>query len=185
MKKIALVLALLVFLSGCSDTQEELNSVIRLCAQMQEKGCQFTAVITADYEEYLYCFTLACQADSNGAVVFEVLSPESIAGIRGEIAANAGKLTFDDVALAFPLLANDQITPIAAPWVFVKTLLGGYLQSAVREKDMLHLTANDSFLEDALLLDIWLDENMIPIRADILYRERKILSIAVEEFEIL
>ena len=75
---------------------------------------QFQAEITADYGDTLSVFTLDCQASSQGDVTFQVLAPESIAGIAGTIQAGKGALTFDGTALFFPLLADGQLSPVSA-----------------------------------------------------------------------
>lgn len=185
MKRVCWIVILCLLLAGCSDTEAEINQVLRLRASLQEKGCKFDATVTADYADHIYTFSMACSADSAGNLSFEVLQPESISGISGTIGADGGKLTFDDVALSFSLLADGQVTPVSAPWIFMKTLLGGYLSSAVAEGDTLHVTANDSYYSDALELDIWFDSDMKPIQAEILYHNRRILSVAVENFDFL
>ena len=47
----------------------------------------------------------------------------------------------------------------------------------------LRLTIDDSYEDDALHLDIWLGEDDCPEDAEILYKERRILSIKVTNFE--
>ena len=79
----------------------------------------------------------------------------------------------------------DQLSPVSAPWVFLKTLRSGYLTAAGEDGELLRLTIDDSYEEDALRLDIWLDPNHQPNHADILYEGRRILSLQVENFQIL
>ena len=88
----------------------------------------------------------------------------------------------DETALCFPLLTDGQLSPASAPWIFLKTLRSGYLTSACMEDEMLRLTMDDTYEENALHLDIWLDGERIPVRADILYDGRRILSVEVEDF---
>ena len=82
-------------------------------------------------------------------------------------------------------MAEDQLTPVSAPWILLRTLRGGYLTSAGMEEDQIRLTINDSYEDDALQLDIWLDEKELPVRAEIVYDQRRILSLDVKAFEIL
>ncbi len=185
MKWVCWILVLCLLCGGCADTEGELNRVLHLRASLQEKGCKFNAVITADYADHTYTFVMSCSTDASGHLSFEVLHPESIAGISGTIGSDGGKLTFDDVALSFSMLADGQITPVSAPWILVKTLLGGYISASTMEGQMLHVTANDSYFEDALQLDIWLDSTNCPVNADIVYRDRRILSLRIENFEFL
>ena len=50
---------------------------------------------------------------------------------------------------------------------------------------MVRVTIHDSYEEDALMLDIWLDGNNLPARAEILWDGRRILTVEVENFEYL
>ena len=101
------------------------------------------------------------------------------------IDGDGGQLTFDDSVLAFELLADGLLTPVSAPWLLYKTLTGGYFQTAVQEGDLLHLQIHDSYADHALLLDIWLGDADLPVRADVLYQNRRILTLDVENFQIL
>ena len=184
MKKLSVLLIVLLFLGGCSGKQEELERAMTLRAKLLASECTFDAKITADYGDKLYVFAMTCQGDSRGNLTFTVTEPESIAGITGIISQDGGRLTFDDMALAFPLMADDQLTPVSAPWIFLKTLRGGYLTSANTEEELLHLTIDDSYEEDALQLDIWLDGQNLPVQSDILYDGRRILTVQVSNFTL-
>ena len=147
--------------------------------------CSFNAEITADYGEQIYSFGVECSSDSEGNVQFCVSAPETIAGIMGHISHTGGALTFDDAALQFSQLADDQLTPVAAPWLFLKTLRSGYITSACMEDAFLRLTLNDSYEEGALQADIWVDASDRPVRCDFLYEGKRILSLNVTEFQLL
>ena len=110
--------------------------------------------------------------------------PESIAFISGKLDGRDGALTFEETALYFPMLADNQLSPISAPWLLVKTLRGGCLTSAGTAGEYTRLSIDDSYADDALHLDIWLDKQNAPIKAEILFRERKILSLDVKNFTI-
>ena len=148
------------------------------------KTCSFDATVTADYGEELQNFSLSCEANEQGDMNFTVTAPETIAGITGKISQNGGKLTFADQALAFSMLADGQITPVITPWIFLRTLRGGYLTSACQEGELLRLTLDDSYEGEDLQLDIWLDAQDNPVRGDILYGQRRILALTVTNFEI-
>ena len=185
MKKIAAVFLSLVLLTGCTGKRDELDRAMKLRANLLGcLGCSFDVTVTADYGDSYYTFVMNCQATGRGDLQFTVLQPESIAGITGEISSGEGKLTFDEVALHFPLLADDQVTPVSGPWILMKTLLGGYLTAANEEDDLLHLTIHDSYEEDALQMEIWLDGEDEPVNAEILYDGRRIVTMTVENFSM-
>lgn len=152
---------------------------------LNAEGCSFQAVITADYGDTLSSFTMDCSTDSQGNISFEVIQPESISGIRGTVSQEGGSLNFEETALYFDLIADGQLTPVSAPWILLRTLRGGYITSVCMEEEYLRITANDSYDEDALQTDIWLNEKEIPVRGDILYDGKRILSLDVNSFELL
>lgn len=149
------------------------------------EGCHFTAKVSADYGEELYTFSMDCRSDKTGAVTFEILEPDALSGIAGTISEQGGTLNFEDTALCFPLLTDEQLSPAAAPWIFLKTMRSGYISSACMEEGKLRLTMDDSYEEDALRLDVWLDEDQHPLCADILYDGKRILSLQVNDFSFL
>ncbi len=186
MKRIGALCILILLLSGCSGKSEEIDRGMALRSKLlRAESCTFGVEITADYGEKLHTFSLDCQGESSGDLAFMVTAPETIAGITGWITEAGGKLTFDETALDFPLLADGQVTPVTAPWIFFKTLRSGYLTAAGTEGELLRLTIDDSYEEDALKLDIWLDSENIPVRADILYDGLRILTLNVKNFQIL
>lgn len=185
MKKIGALLLFVCLITGCTSVSNEMERGLALRDKLLSCGCSFSTDITADYGDKVYTFTMDCLADAQGNITFTVTAPETISGITGTIDNAGGKLTFDDTALQFALMADDQVTPVSAPWILVKTLRSGYLTSANTEGDYLRLTIDDSYEEDALHLDIWLSSDDIPVRAEILYDGRKILSLAVTDFEIV
>lgn len=183
MKKVGALLILLCFLSGCSGASKEIERGMALRSKiLKASECSFDAAITADYGDKLYSFSMACQADTQGNLTFTVTAPETLAGISGRVGSDGGKLTFDDTALQFDLMADGQVTPVSAPWFFLKTLRSGCLTSAGTEDGVLRLSIDDSYADDALHLDIWLDGEDLPARAEILYGGRRILSVGVTNF---
>lgn len=185
LKRIIAVLCLLTLLAGCAGAGNELDRAMALRAKMLAQGVAFDAEITADYGDKTYQFIMECQADSQGELTFTVKEPQSIAGITGKLSAAGGRLTFDDKALAFGLLADDQITPVSAPWILLRTLRSGYLTSCGLDGGVVRVAIDDSYEEDALHLDIWLDENDLPKRGEILWKGRRILSVNVKNFRFV
>ena len=183
MRKLLAVFFAVVFLSGCSGEDQSLDKAMSMRARLLDsQGCSFRAVITADYGDKLYEFVMQCSTDSEGALSFTVTSPETIAGITGTISSGEGKLIFDDQALVFSLLADGQVTPVSAPWIFIKALRSGYLSACTKTENGLRLAVDDSYEEDALHLDIWTDETEIPIYCEILWQGRRVVSLDIKNF---
>lgn len=186
MKKLISVLMLIVALAGCAGGNEELDRAMALRAKLLgASGCSFDTVITADYGDKIHSFSVSCTADGKGNVTFTVTQPQTIAGITGNLSGEGGKLTFEDKALAFELLADGQLTPVSAPWLFLKTLRGGYVTACGTDGEQVRVSIDDSYEADALHLDIWLGEGDLPVRAEAVYDNRRILSLEITNFQIL
>lgn len=183
-KRIFCILIVLMLLTGCSDGNAELERAMGLRAAMIAKNVSFDSTVTADYGNVSYTFSMHCTVDTAGNLSFEVTKPESIAGISGSISAAGGKLSFDDVALAFELMADGQLTPVSAPWILIKTLRSGYLTSCCMEGELLRVAIDDSYDEDALHLDIWVNGEDEPTLAEIYWQGRRLLSVTVENFTL-
>ena len=144
----------------------------------QAQSVAFRAKITADYGDEIYQFVMDCTADRQGNVTFTVVEPEVIAGITGKLSADGGNLTFDDAVLAIPMLTEDQITPISAPWILMKTLRSGFITSSGKGR----VTIDDSYADDALKLDITLSPQNLPATAEIYWKNRRILTVELLSF---
>ena len=185
MKRIVCIICLLALLTGCSGENEALNRAMALRTKLLSKSVSFETVITADYGDRTYTFSADCNADPQGTLNFKVTQPQSIAGISGSVSATGGKLTFDGYALAFELMADGQVTPVSGPWILMNTLRSGYLTSCGIEGGMLRLAIDDSYEENALHLDIWLGDEDLPVRGEVLWQGNRILSMEVKNFKIL
>lgn len=186
MKKIALLLLLALALTGCGGKNLQLEQVMDFRADLlASMGCSFEAVVTADYQDTLYTFGVSCRSDENGGLTFTVTEPETIAGISGRINSEGGALTFDDEVLAFDMMADGQVTPVSAPWLLIKTLRGGYVKACGQAGELTRASIDDSYEEDALRLDVWFNGESKPVQAEILYADRRILSLEVRNFEFL
>ena len=186
MKRLLAIVVLFLFLPGCSRADDSLSRAISLREKvLYASGCCFDAIITADYKDYVYTFSLNCEVDNKGNLKFTVTDPETISGISGTVSDAGGTLTFDNNALAFDVLADGQITPVSAPWHFMNTLRGGYFSACGDDGEYLRISADDSYEGETLHFDIWLDENDLPLRGEILWQGRRIISLDVRNFRFV
>ena len=186
MKRILSLLCLLALLfTGCAGTDSGMDRAMALRSKLLAQAVELDAVVTADYGDKTCTFTMACSIDKQGKLTFSVQEPESISGITGTVSSEGGKLTFDDQALAFPLLAEGQITPVSAPWVLFRSLRTGYLTSCGIEGGKVRLAIDDSYADDALHLDVWLSEDDLPAHGEIIYKGRRIVSVLVSNFRFV
>lgn len=186
MKRLGVLILVMLLLCGCGGSDEKMDRAMALRQRLLDaEECRFEATVTADYGETFSTFVLLCSGDREGNLTFEVLAPDTIGGITGTMNAQQGKLTFDDEVLVFEPLADGVIAPVTAPWIFLHTLRSGYLTACADVNAGLLLSIDDSYADDALSLEILLDENDHPKEAEIIWQGRRILSLKIEEFELL
>ena len=129
-------------------------------------------------------FSALCTADNNGDLTFQVVEPSTISGVTGRVSGVGGAILFDDIVLAFPTIADGQITPVTAPWLFIKTLRGGYLRDCASIENGFSIAIDDSYSSEAFRLNIYTIADT-PVSAEIFWKGRRILSIVIENFAIL
>lgn len=185
MKRIVALMLFIGLLAGCSSGDAQMDRALALRSKLQQNNVQFDVSIVADYGDKTYTFAMSCEAEPAGNMKFEVTQPQSIEGITGRIEKGTGKLTFDDRILAFDLLADELISPVSGPWVLMQTLRGGYLTSCAQEGNQLRLAIDDSYADKALHLDIWLDQEDLPVQSDVFWNGRRLLSMKVTNFKIV
>ena len=186
MKRLLLVFLVMLLLSGCTTKKNDVEPGLLLREEiLSAKGCSFDTSIVADYGEKCYTFNMRCNSDTSGNVVFTVTSPASISNIAGTVSAEGGALTFDDQVLTFEMLADGQITPVSAPWLFMRALRSGYIRSCEEKDDMIHMVVDDSYAEKALQVDVYMQKDRTPVRADILWEGKRIIALSVENFKMV
>lgn len=183
--RLAIILCALFLITGCSESGDSLDRAVALRNKiLGGDGCSFTAIITADYGEQIYEFKMDCKVDKEGDLAFTVVEPATIAGITGKISGLGGTINFDDRVLAFQTIADGLVTPVSAPWLFIKTLRSGYLKDASATEQGIEISIDDSYAEEALQLRVRTAGD-VPAFAEIFWQGRRILTLSVENFLFL
>ena len=186
MKLFTTLLVIVCMLCGCSAKDERLEQATDFRKKLlAADGCTFEASITADYEDRLHTFQMSCSVGSNGNLDFIVNAPDTISGITGSISNDGSSLTFEEKVLAFPMLADGQISPVCTPWLLMNSLRGGYLSGCSKESDGLCIYIDDSFYDQPLNVEVWTDNNLVPYHAEFIWQSRRILSLDIKDFVIL
>ena len=173
---------LLVFLMGCSARDPALEAALELRSRcLAAQQVRFRAGISADYIDRIESFSLECTYNADGTMTFLVLGPADIEGIGGRVSGTEGTVEFDDTVLAFPLLAEGRLSPLSGSWVLMKAICSGNILAAGQEGDLIHLTIDDSYADNALTVDLWLEDGLVR-EAEIAWEGRRCLTMTVEDF---
>lgn len=182
MRRLLAGILIFILFTGCTPKDKQMDRALLLRQKLLSDGCSFDAEITADYGSAAYVFAMHCVGAPDGSLTFTVTEPECIRDITGKIEQDSGKLTFDGMLLAFSMLADGQVTPVSAPWIMYNTLRGGRLTSCGVTDGGLSLALDDSYRENPLHLDVQTDGEDKPVLCEILWKNRRILTLRIRNF---
>ena len=172
---------LMVFLVGCAGPDPAMDAALDLRSRcLSSPQVEFWVQIYADYISQVEEFTLDC-AQNGETLSFRVAAPEDIGGICGTVRGSEGSVRFDDAMLAFPLMADGRLSPLSGPWVVMKAIRTGNILAAGREGELIHLVIDDSYEENALTVDLWLDGGAVS-QAEVAWEGRRCLAMTFDGF---
>ena len=152
---------------------------------MDAKAITCKCDITANYGDRTYEFTLDCDFDEAGNLSFTVIRPESISGISGRISGTGGTLVFDQESLSFPLIADGYLSPVSSPWLFMKALRSGRIDSCGTSNPGFLIRTFDSYSDQTMQVDIYTQDDFTPYYSELLWDGRRVLSLQVSELYYL
>ena len=172
----------LVFLLGCSGPDPAMEAALDLRSRcLASPAIRFRAEIRADYITGFEEFTLDCETSSDGAVAFRVVHPEEIADISGTVRQDEGTVEFDGAVLAYPLMAQGRLSPLGGPWVVMKAIRSGCIIAAGQEGELTRITIDDSYADNALTVDVWMEEGQV-IQAEVAWEGLRCLVMTFDDF---
>ena len=182
-------LLIIVFLSfvltGCQIQDKGIDPAMNLRSSLLEaEECSFQNTVTADYGTEVYTFQMDVQWKNTNTMQFTITDPETVKGITGSFSEEAASLVFDSTVLAFPALSEGELTPVSAPWLFLKALRSGYISGYAEESDGTRIYIDDSFEDMPLNFEVLLNDSGIPVFVEYIWQERRILSADIREFTI-
>ena len=177
------VLMISLLLTGCDS-----GAVQRKLKEQREKfaaaeNISFVAELTANPGKEVFQCTVACAA-AGGELTVELLSPESVAGIRARIADGQTTLEYENISLGVGTAGQDGITPVSAAPLLISALRSGFLQRCWIERDADgELLAEEVYITDAAELTVWYrSEELTPVRCEFVQEDKVILRCDIREF---
>lgn len=185
MKRFSCLFLCVCFLYGCSSSNPKLEKALEFRnAILSGTSCSFIADISATIDDDIYTFKIDCTTDSTGKLEFAVLEPESIAGICGEVSDSGTFITFDDVVLGLPQVADGRLNPVSSPWVFINSLRSGYLTAVGESDDGFTLSIDDSYEEDSIRLNVYTSMDFVPNRVEMFQNGICFLTMQIRSFQL-
>lgn len=182
-KRLATGFFLIFLLTGCGASAKEhaQKAMDFRTALMESGGCGFTAQVTADYGDYVYVFTMDCQADREKTRL-HVTQPQELAGIGLTVEQNGRKITFDDMELEFGALGSGLVSPVTAPWLLTQCWVGEYIAFTGADDDLNRVTYLRGYDDEELTVDTWFDGRNVPVYAEVSLDDVRCLTIRLTDF---
>lgn len=186
MKRFFPLLLILFIFAGCSSRKDDMGRALRFRENLlQQSGCAFQCNLTAEYGQIIYQFVLDCQVDNKGDVSFTVTAPDSISGIKGVLSGSGGQIKFEDSILGFPILSEELPTPLSAPWLFMNAMRSGYIRACDVRDGKMALTIAETYEENAMHMKMQFDRKDKPVNCEIIWKDRRVLSMEIDDFHYL
>ena len=151
-------------------------------ALLQSGGCAFTAEINVDYGQTALRFCTDCTYQTDGRTHLLIDSPETLAGISAYTGEDGAKLRFSDTVAAMPLLDDGRISPLSFAYLLGSCLSQDYISCTGSDGGYSRITYLHGYDEDELTVDVFLDENAIPMLAEVSKDGQLLLAAELRNF---
>ena len=184
-KWICVPMIALCLLTGCGRTGEKTD--IRAAYREMEQ-CVMTAEVACQQEELLWEAVLQCTYEPKGKSTVEVLSPETIAGVRAVLDGENQTLEFEDVCLDAGPVSREELSPVQClPQLMTALREGWLLEENTEELEGIpcrRLTVDQTGNNGGKVLStLWLrEEDGLPLRGEIAVDGEIILTAEFTDF---
>lgn len=185
------MMTLCLLLAGCSGsagTGEETDAAALRAPYGDMAGCRMEAQLLWAEGEQAWQAEVRCDYVPGGETTVEVLSPETIAGVRAVITGEELSLEYEDLCLGAGTLSSQQVSPMAALPRLMSALRDGWLLEEGQEEwngvPCLRLTVDQSGPGDGKILStLWLGTaGGMPLRGEIAVEGEIILTAEFTSF---
>ena len=179
------MIALCLLLSGCGGTEETVDLRDRY-HDMQ--GCSMEAVVSCTQDGLVWEAELRCEYVPGGESAVEVLSPETIAGVKAVLDESGQRLEYEGDSLNAGTLSEEEISPAACLPRLMSALRDGWLleenEEAWNDIPCVRVTVDQSGKQDGKILStIWLrQDDGTPLRGEISVGGEVILTAGFTSF---
>lgn len=163
----------LILLTGCGGTGETVETADMRQPYHDMAGCQMEALVACEQEGLLWEAELSCQYIPGGETAVEVLSPETIAGVRAVLSDTDWHLEYQGDCLNAGALSAQEISPAFCLPRLMNALRDGWLLEENDEDwgdvSCRRITVDQSGLQDGKILStVWLRlDDGTPLRGEI------------------
>lgn len=166
------MMTLCLLLTACGGTEE--GGAVDLRGRYHDMaGCTMEATVICDQEGLEWEADLRCDYVPGGESTIEVLSPETIAGVKAVLDEETWRLEYEDTCLNAGTVSPEEISPAACLPRLMNALRDGWLLEENGETwngvPCLRLTVDQSGTQDGKIVStVWLrQDDGSPLRGEI------------------
>jgi len=165
------MMTLLLLLAACGGGSGETADLRDRYHDMT--GCTMEAVVSCDQEGLAWEAELRCEYVPGGESTVEVLSPETIAGVKAVLSEPEWRLEYEGDSLNAGTLSDEEISPAACLPRLMSALRDGWLLEENEEErngvPCVRLTVDQTGVKDGKLIStVWLrQDDGTPLRGEI------------------
>lgn len=168
------MMTLCLLLTACGTTGGETEGAAE--ARMPYRnmtGCVMEAEVSCTQDGTVWEAALRCDYVPEGETTVEVLSPETIAGVKAVLTDGEAALVYEDQCLNAGTVSSQDISPMACLPQLMSALRDGWLLEENREDwqetPCIRLTVDQTGAEDGKILStLWLRQaDSVPLRGEI------------------
>ena len=172
MRKWVYVPMITICLLVCGCQAEEMNAEEVQSRYRQMTGCAMEAVVRCGQEGMEWEGELSCTYVPEGRSTVEVLSPESISGIRAVFDDATWHLEYEDTVLNVLPVSEEKISPAESLLFLMNALRNGWVleenTESWNDQPCYRVTVDQSGEEGKVISTLWLlQEDMTPLRGEI------------------
>lgn len=172
-----------LLLCGCGAEEK---TDIRLPYQ-EMTGCSMEAIVICDQEGTEWEAVLQCDYVPEEESTVEVVSPESIAGVRAVFCDTDWRLEYEDAVLNIGNRSKEKLSPALCLPYLMDALRNGWLLEENEENwgetPCVRIVLDQSGAQEKILFTIWIRQDTgTPLRGEIAVEEEIILSAEFTSF---
>ena len=185
------MMTLCLLLAGCAGGgggEETADAASLRAPYVNMTGCTMAASVTWSEGDQVWQTEVVCGYVPDGETTVEVLSPETIAGVRAVITGEELSLEYEDLCLGAGTLSAQEVSPLACLPRLMSALRDGWLLEENPEDwngtPCLRLTVDQSGPQDGKILStLWLSTaDGTPLRGEIAVDSEIILTADFTDF---
>lgn len=183
------MMTLLLLLAACGGGTGETETADLRDRYHDMTGCTMEAAVSCDQEGLVWEAELRCDYVPGGESTVEVLSPETIAGVKAVLSEPDWRLEYQGDSLNAGTLSEEEISPAACLPRLMSALRDGWLLEENEEEwngvPCLRVTVDQTGVKDGKILStVWLrQDGGTPVRGEIAVDGEIILTADFTSFE--